>query len=47
VEVLTGATIYLTLLSAANSWLFWWSGSLLPALASALAFFAAYRLLGT
>lgn len=47
VEVLAGATIYLTLLSAINSWLFWWSGSLLPGLASALAFFAAYRLLGT
>ncbi|MGH7314516.1 MAG: CPBP family glutamic-type intramembrane protease, partial [Candidatus Rokuibacteriota bacterium] len=47
VEVLAGATLYLTLLSVVNSWLFWWSGSLLPALASALAFFAAYRLLGT
>lgn len=47
VEVLTGATIYLTLLSAMNCWLFWWSGSVLPGLASALAFFAAYRLLGT
>jgi len=47
VEVLAGATLYLTLLSLVNSWLFWWSGSLLPALASALAFFAAYRLLGT
>jgi hypothetical protein len=47
VEVLAGATLYLTLLSLANSWLFWWSGSLLPGLASALVFFAAYRLLGT
>lgn len=45
-EVLAGATLYLTLLSLVNSWLFWWSGSLVPGLASALVFFAAYRLLG-
>jgi hypothetical protein len=47
VEVLAGATLYLTLLSLVNSWLFWWSGSLWPGLVSALVFFAAYRLLGT
>jgi hypothetical protein len=46
-EVLTGATLYLTLLSLVNSWLFWWSGSLVPGLVSALVFFAVYRLLGT
>ncbi len=45
-EALAGATLYLTLLSLVNSWLFWWSGSLWPGLASALVFFAAYRLLG-
>src|SRR5262245_50227266 len=44
-EVLAGAGLYLTLLSVANSWLFWWSGSLLPALVSALTFFSLYRLL--
>jgi hypothetical protein len=44
-EVLAGAGLYLSLLSVANSWLFWWSGSLLPALVSAIAFFAMYRLL--
>jgi hypothetical protein len=44
-EVLAGAGLYLTLLSVANSWLLWWSGSLLPALVSALAFFSMYRLL--
>jgi hypothetical protein len=44
-EVLAGAALYVTLLSVVNSWLFWWSGSLLPALLSAIAFFAVYRLL--
>lgn len=45
VDVVIGAVVYLTLLSMANAWLLWWSGSLLPALASAFVFFAAYRLL--
>ncbi|HEV8642934.1 MAG TPA: hypothetical protein VGV13_17745 [Methylomirabilota bacterium] len=46
VEVMIGAVVYLTLLSVANAWLLWWSGSLVPAIASALVFFAAYRMLG-
>ncbi len=45
VELVVGAAFYVTLLSAANCWLFWWSGSLLPGMAAALVFFAAYRLL--
>jgi len=45
VEAMIGAVVYLTLLSVANAWLLWWSGSLVPAIASALVFFAAYRLL--
>jgi hypothetical protein len=47
VEWLVGAAFYLTLLSAGNCWLFWWSGSLVPGGVAALLFFAAYRLLGT
>ena len=47
VEWVVGAVFYLTLLSAGNCWLFWWSGSLVPGVVSALVFFAAYRLLGT
>jgi membrane protease YdiL (CAAX protease family) len=46
VELVVGAVFYLTLLSAANCWLFWRSGSLLPGAAAALVFFGAYRLLG-
>ena len=46
VELVVGAAFYLSLLSAANCWLFWWSGSALPGAAAALLFFAAYRLLG-
>jgi hypothetical protein len=46
-ELVAGAAFYVTLLSAVNCWLFWWSGSLVPGLAGALLFFAAYRLLGT
>jgi hypothetical protein len=46
VEVFAGATLYLTLLSLVNSWLFWRSGSVVPTVTSALIFFAAYRLLG-
>jgi membrane protease YdiL (CAAX protease family) len=45
VEVVVGAAFYVTLLGAANCWLFRWSGSLLPGAAAALVFFAAYRLL--
>jgi hypothetical protein len=47
VEWLVGATFYLTLLSAGNCWLFWWSGSLVPGVVGAVIFFTAYRLLGT
>lgn len=45
VELVVGAAFYVTLLSAVNGWLFWRSGSLLPGMAAALVFFAAYRLL--
>ena len=45
VEVIVGAAFYVTLLAAANCWLFRWSGSLLPGAAAALVFFTAYRLL--
>jgi hypothetical protein len=44
-EVVLGMLFYVTLLGVANAWLRWWSGSLLPCLLSALAFFAVYRLL--
>ena len=44
-EVLLGMLFYVTLLGVTNAWLLWWSGSLLPCLVSALAFFAVYRLL--
>jgi hypothetical protein len=44
-EALVGGVVYLSLLSFGNCWLFWWSGSLMPALASALVFFTAYRML--
>jgi len=44
VELVVGAAFYLTLLGAANCWLLRRSGSLLPGLASALVFFAAWRL---
>lgn len=46
VELVIGAVFYVTLLAATNCWLVWWSGSLVPAVLSALVFFAAYRLLG-
>jgi hypothetical protein len=45
VETITGAVLYLSLLSLGNCWLVWRSGNLGPALASSLAFFAAYRAL--
>jgi Type II CAAX prenyl endopeptidase Rce1-like len=44
-EAVVGGVVYLSLLSFGNCWLFWWSGSLIPALVSALAFFASYRML--
>jgi len=46
VELLVGAVFYLALLGAINCWLFAWSRSLAPGLASAVIFFAAYRTLG-
>lgn len=44
-EVMLGAVVYVGLLGAANAWLLWWSGSLVPPLASSLLFFAGYRVL--
>ncbi len=44
-EAVLGAVVYLGLLGAANAWLLWWSGSLVPSLVSSLLFFAAYRVL--
>jgi len=44
--LMVGAVFYLALLGGANCWLLSWSGSLLPGLASASIFFAAYRTLG-
>jgi len=46
VELMVGAVFYLALLGAINCWLFAWSRSLVPGLASAAIFFAAYRTLG-
>ena len=46
VELMIGAVFYLALLGAINCWLLSWSGSLVPGLASASIFFAAYRTLG-
>ena len=46
VELMVGAVFYLALLGAINCWLFAWSRSLAPGLASAAIFFAAYRTLG-
>lgn len=44
-EAVFGGVVYLSLLSLGNCWLFWWSGSLIPALVGAFAFFAMYRTL--
>ena len=44
-EVMLGAVVYVGLLGAANAWLLWWSGSLVPPLVSGLLFFAGYRML--
>jgi hypothetical protein len=46
IELMIGAVFYLALLGAINCWLFAWSQSLAPGLASATIFFAAYRALG-
>jgi hypothetical protein len=45
IEAAVGAVFYVALLSAANCWLVARTGSVLPALASAAAFFAGWRLL--
>jgi hypothetical protein len=45
VEVMAGALFYLTILSAVDCWLLWWSGSLLPGLIASWLFFLAYRTL--
>jgi membrane protease YdiL (CAAX protease family) len=44
-EVVLGAAFYVGLLSIANGWLVWWSGSLFPSLTVSLLFFTAYRAL--
>ena len=44
-EVAAGAVFYLTLLSLGNCWLYWRSGSIVPGVVAAVAFFVAYRLL--
>lgn len=44
-EMMVGAVFYLALLSLAGCALLWYSGSLWPSLAAALAFFSAYRML--
>ena len=44
-EVTAGAVFYLTLLSLANCWLYWRSGSIAPGVAAGVVFFVAYRLL--
>lgn len=45
VEVLAGALFYLTIVSAVDCWLLWWSGSLVPGLLASWMFFLAYRTL--
>jgi hypothetical protein len=45
--IVIGMVFYLSLVSVANCWLLRWSGSLVPGMATALLFFAAYRLLET
>ena len=45
VEITAGAIFYLTLLSVANCWLYWRSGSIVPGVAAGITFFVAYRLL--
>lgn len=45
--IVIGMVFYLSLVSVASCWLLRWSGSLVPGMAAALLFFAAYRLLET
>jgi Type II CAAX prenyl endopeptidase Rce1-like len=47
IELVIGAVFYLALLGAINCWLVWRYESLVPGLVSALAFFVAYRTLGS
>jgi CAAX prenyl protease-like protein len=47
IELLIGAAFYISLLSVLNCWMFRRSGSLVPGFACGVAFFAAYRCLGT
>jgi hypothetical protein len=44
-EVMAGAVFYLTLLSVANCWMYWRSGSIVPGVVAGVAFFICYRLL--
>src|SRR5262245_4946186 len=44
-EVMAGAVFYLTLLSVANCWMYWRSGSVVPGVVAGVAFFICYRLL--
>jgi membrane protease YdiL (CAAX protease family) len=46
IELVVGAVFYITLLSVMGAWLYWRSGSLVPAYLASLAFFLAYRCLG-
>lgn len=45
VEVMVGALFYVTFLGAANCWLLWWSGSLVPGLLASALFLFTYRAL--
>ena len=45
-EIVLGAVLYISLLSAASCWLYWRYGALAPGMAAALVFFAAFRTLG-
>ena len=44
-ELVVGAVLYISLLSAASCWLYWRYGALAPGMAAALVFFAAFRIL--
>jgi membrane protease YdiL (CAAX protease family) len=44
-EVVAGAAFYVGLLSVANCWLYWRSGSVVPGFAAGVVFFTVYRLL--
>lgn len=45
VDTVAGAVFYILVLSIANAWLLWRTGSLLPGVGAAVTFFAAWRLL--